>query len=471
MVTIPDVLKFPKDFLFGSAVSSFQVEGNSGVRKSDWDVFFKNHPTIVRPNEVGPQWWEKGKAEGDIDTMAELGMKVQRLSFEWARIEPEKGKINLDALKRYREIIDYLHHKKITPMVTLNHYTLPEWVAKRGSWENKKNVGAFERYTSLVASQFGDVKYWLTLNEPGVLIESGYLLPFFPPQRSGMFAAMTAHRHMLKAHRKAYRALKSIIPYSFISMAFSFRWYRPENPNDFLESLYANCVNYFDSLNYIDGVADVIDFIGCNFYAGYYLNFNLSKLRFRLHGPESHPVKTILFGEVRKAGAYKSDLGAPIVPGFFLELLQRLTKRYHKPIFITENGIADRRDVHRAFYLLTHLVSVWRAMQQGADIRQYLVWSTVDNLEWLEGYKEEFGLIHNDPVTGKRALRKSALLYKDIVSEKGINIKKLMEEYLDEEHRERAEALIKHLFLRHEDSLFTHFDRDIEIPYEITEEE
>jgi beta-glucosidase/6-phospho-beta-glucosidase/beta-galactosidase len=172
-------------------------------------------------------------------------------------------------------------------------------------------------------------------------------------------------------------------------------------------------------------------------------------MRRRLHGPKSYTLKTIFWGEVRKPGAYVSDLGAPIVPGFFLELLQTLNKRYHKPIIITENGIADRKDVHRPFYMLTHLFSVWKAIQQGVDIRGYLAWATVDNLEWLEGYKEEFGLLHVDPVNGKRTIRKSAHLYKDIINANGIHLEKLLSTYFDGEQRKKAEELIHHLFTHH----------------------
>lgn len=447
-------LPFPEHFRFGTAVSSFQVEGNSGERKSDWDVFLQGHPGMVKPNEVGPEWWKKGKAEADIDLMATLGMQVQRLSFEWARIEPEEGEINHEALKRYREIIDHLHKNKITPLVTLNHYTLPQWIARKGSWENSGIVSAFEKYVSVVAHEFGDVETWITLNEPGVLVESGYLLPFFPPQRVGLLSAIRAHRNMLQAHKHAYTVLKKIIPHSQISMAFDFRLYRPQNPHDPFEMLYANLVNYFDSLNYVDGVKDWIDFIGCNFYAGYFLNLDLFKIRFRLHGPQIAPLRSILFGEVRKANAYVSDVGAPIVPGFFLELLQILNKRYHKPIIITENGIADRRDYHRPFYELVHLVSVWRAIQLGVDVRQYLVWSTVDNLEWLEGYRQEFGIVHVDAVSGERTVRPSAYLYRDIIAARGIDITKLLSEYFQGEQKEKAEMLIHHLLTHHpKDSL------------------
>lgn len=334
-------------------------------------------------------------------------------------------------------------------MVTLNHYTLPEWIAQKGSWENPHIVQAFEKYVAVVAEGFGDISLWLTLNEPGGLIEAGYLLPLFPPQRIGLRAALTARKHMLSAHRRAYAILKKKIPDAMVSIAFDFRWYRPENSHDFFEKKYADVVDYLACLNYVDAVKDTIDFIGCNYYAGYFLNLNLSKIHF--HSPESKsfPPKTILFGEVRKPGAYVSDLGAPIVPGFFLELLRTLWKRYHKPIFITENGIADRKDHHRAFYILTHLVAVWRALHEGIDLRQYLVWASVDNIEWLEGYKEQFGLIHVDAVTGERTIRQSAHLYHDIISANGIDIPLLLSKYFQGEEREKAEKLIYHLLNKH----------------------
>lgn len=443
----PDFLSFPHHFKFGTSVSSFQVEGNTGVRKSDWDVFLAQHPNIVGKGEVGPQWWQKGKAEEDIDRLAELGVQVQRLSFEWARIEPEEGNINHDAIKRYREIIDHLHKRKIVPMVTINHYTLPHWI---GNWENPKIVPAFEKYTSVVAHEFGDVTTWLTLNEPAGLIELGYLLPIFPPRHVGLRSAFVARQHMLQAHKKAYFVLKKIISRSEVSIAFDFRWYRPEDPHDFFEKKYADVVNYLAGLNYVEALKDTLDFIGCNYYAGYFLNLDFSKLHFPSTRSRSLiPPKTILFGEVRKPGAYVSDMGAPIVPGFFIELLRILWKRFHKPIIITENGIADRRDYHRSFYLLTHLVALWRVMQEGVDVRQYLVWSSVDNLEWAEGYNEEFGIIHVDALTGERTIRESAYLYKDIIKVRGIAINDMVSKYLTGEQKENADFLIQHLLTKH----------------------
>ncbi|HUQ85786.1 MAG TPA: family 1 glycosylhydrolase [Candidatus Limnocylindrales bacterium] len=436
-------LKFPEGFLFGTATSSFQVEGDSGERKSDWDIFLKKHTHIIKPGEVGPQWWKKGTAEADIDLAAGLGMQVQRLSLEWARIEPEKGRINKDALKRYHEIIDHLKENNIKPMVTLSHYTLPHWIARSGSWESSKIIDAFEKYTQVIVSEFGDVTEWITINEPGILVEAAYFVPFFPPQKFGLFAALRARSNMLEAHRLAYRVIKRNNPKARVSMAFAFRWYRPEQKNSYLEHKYAYLANHIDNLNYVDSVKDTLDFIGVNFYTGFYLNFNLIKFVKNVVAPHGAP--PLLFGEVVKPGAYISDFFGPIVPDFFLNLLRVLHKRYSLPIYITENGVADRRDQYRPFYILTHLVALWKAQQEGISIQQYLVWSIIDNLEWLQGYRQEFGLIHVDPVTGQRTIRHSAEMYKEIIHSRGIDIKKLLDTYIPEEQKAEAEKLINHM--------------------------
>lgn len=439
----PQVLKFPKGFLFGTATSSFQVEGDTGDRNSDWDIFLKKHSKIIKPGQVGPQWWMPGKAEADIDLAASLGMQVQRLSLEWARIEPERGKINHDALKRYREILDYLKKNNIKPMVTINHYTLPHWISEKGSWESSIIIEAFEKYTQLVISEFGDVTEWITINEPGILVEAGYLAPFFPPRRFGIIAALRARANMLEAHRCAYKVIKRNNPKALVSMAFAFRWYRPENKKSYLEHKYAYLANHFDNLNYVDAVKDTLDFIGVNFYTGFYLNFNPIKFVKNVLVPHGAP--PLLFGEVVKPGAYISDFFGPIVPDFFLNLLRVLQKRYSLPIYITENGVADRRDQYRPFYILTHLVALWKAQQEGVDIRQYLVWSMIDNLEWLQGYRQDFGLIHLDPVTGQRTIRQSAEMYKEIIHSNGIDIKKLLDSYIPEEQKIEARKLIDHM--------------------------
>lgn len=441
--TIQD-LHFPQEFLFGSAVAAFQVEGRGGERKTDWDVFLRHHSTIVRPDEKGPEWWSFNKAAKDIETMHSLGLQVQRLSFEWGRIEPEEGVINHEALAYYKELISRIKNLGMMPMVTINHYVLPEWVAQKGSWENDKILPYFLRFVSLILEHFPDVEYWITINEPNYLLDAGYLSHVYPPQQGNLFTAFGVRSRMIKAHREAYALIKNAIPKAHVGVAFALRWYPPENPHDPLETLYAKIINYIDNFNFIKAMQPA-DFIGCNYYTGYYLNLN----PFKIHPSKDvnkHGIReTKIFGELKKPGAYMTDFDWPIVPDFFLQLLRAINKTFQLPIIITENGLADKEDKYRSFYILTHLVAVWRALQEGIPVQQYIHWSTIDNLEWLEGYRMHFGLVKLDPVNGERKPQRGAHLYSEIVKSKTIAVEKLMKEYLDEKQQEKAWSVIQKL--------------------------
>jgi len=441
-----EILVFPTNFKFGSSVAAFQVEGNSGERKTDWDIFLKNNPHIIKHNQKGPEWWKKEVAEKDLSTMAGLGLKIQRLSFEWARIEPEKGIINHDAITRYRQMITKIFQLGMSPLVTLNHYVLPEWIAKEGSWESPHIAKYFQRYVQLMVHEFPEVTHWLTLNEPNSLIIVGYATNHFPPQRNSLFAAIKASRNMIEAHKRAYHVIKNANPNSKVGVAFSFRWDRAANPNDPLERFYTNLVNYFGELWYVDAMIGTSDFIGCNFYTGYFINFNILKLKLRLSSDIHRIAKTLIFGEEERPDTYETDFGWPIVPDFLLNTLHILHHSYKLPIIITENGIADRHDKHRAFFILTHLVAVWRALHEGIPVRHYIHWSSVDNLEWAQGYGKRFGLIDVDPITGHRKLRKSAQLYKEIATTGRIDINHLVNTYVvGDEQKERANEIIRKL--------------------------
>lgn len=440
-----EILVFPSNFKFGSAVAAYQVEGNSGERKTDWDVFLKGRTDIIKPDEKGPEWWVKGKAESDLEMMAGLGLKLQRIGLEWGRIEPDKGIINYNAINRYKEIIDKIYELGMSPMITLNHYVLPEWLAKEGGWESPHFAHYFQKFTELIVSEFPKVTHWITINEPNIIIVMSYLTRFFPPGRGNLFAAIKARHTMVAAHRRAYHTIKNANPNAKVGVAFAFRWDRAASAKDPFERAYTALVNYLTELSYVDAMANTSDFIGCNFYTGYFLNLNLLKWKFPFGSHDRRYPETLLFGEVKTPDTYESDYGWPIVPDFMLNALHVIHKNYKLPILITENGIADHKDKYRSFYILTHLVAVWRALHEGITVHNYFHWSTVDNLEWIEGYSKRFGLIAVDPVTGHRKLRKSAYLYKEIATTGKIDINYLLDTYIEDEQKEFAEHRIRHL--------------------------
>lgn len=442
-----NILSFPNSFTFGAAVSSFQVERPDTKRKTDWDTFIQNNPDkqIIKPDEIGPDWWNLDTAKSDLQLLGTLGLNSFRFSLEWARIVPEEGVVNTNALLKYRRLLEFATNHGMSPIVTLNHFTLPDWIAKKGGWQNSKIIQYFEHYTQSVLNEFSDVNTWITINEPNILVLSGYMTHYFPPHKRNIISALLARKHMLEAHRVAFHTIKATSPHAQVGLSHGFRWYRPEKADIFAERYYTRLVDWIDSKNYSAATNNTVDFIGCNFYTGYYLDLNLSNLQYRNRKDAADIPETFLFGQTKRPGAYTSDMGWPIVPDFLLALLRNLHKTYNRPILISENGIADSQDRYRAFYMLTHLTAVAKAIEEGITVSGYLYWSAVDNLEWLYGYEKKFGLIAVDPKTGKRTMRKSSDLYRDIIAARSIDPEVLIKKYLPLDQHTAARLSIREI--------------------------
>ena len=439
-----EILKFPKNFLFGTAAASFQVEKPDSQRNTDWDTFIRNHPEkeIIKPGEIGPDWYNLKNAEHDINLVTGLGINSMRVSIEWARIFPSEDTTNRDALTYYQNLVDYIQNQKLTPVLTIQHFTLPDWIARTGGWSNRKILKWYETYTKLLIKFFPDVNWWITINEPNLLVQLGYLAGFFPPNRHNPIAALLARHNMLRANQIAYNLIKEKNSKNMSGIAHSLRWYRPEKADVIGEKLYTRVVDWFDSTNYIEASNKYADFIGANFYTGYYLDLNPRKLKRTMRKEAETMPDTFLFGQTKKPDAYITEMGWPIVPDFFYSFLKNIWGSYHKPIFITENGLADGNDKYRAFYILTHLVALWKAMQEGTQVPGYMYWSAVDNLEWLYGFDKRFGLIKVDHKNTKREIRPSAHLYRDIAKSKEINVDKLIEKYIPNDQKTTAKKAV-----------------------------
>ena len=430
---------FPENFLFGSAISPFQVEGNlDQSRRSDWDERL-NQPeqNIIQPGEHQLNWWNEAEAKADLQTISQLGLNAQRLGFEWARIMPEKGSISQEAIGRYRKLVDYLHEQGLTPMVTLNHFVLPAWAAAEGGWESYSTQAAFRHYAECIADRFGDVPYWITINEPTHTAGLGYLSGTWPPGKKNILRALNVLHRLVNAHNVAFEAIKRTIPEAQVGAANTLVWLKPQRPDNFFDRNITKVMNHFYSTRFMDRTKDTSDFIGLNFYTGYYLKFNARNGRVSAK-PNNLGIVSVTdtpLGEIVVPKVPYSDICWPIVPDFFLDALTRLHQTFKKPIIITENGIADRDDQFRSLYLLSHIVALHEAMVRGVDIKGYFHWSTIDNLEWLEGFRYKFGLIAYNPQTQERTLRRSAALYREIAGSNSIRVNTLAEKYLPPEQQ------------------------------------
>lgn len=406
-------MNFPSDFLWGTATSAYQVEGNN--TNSDWWPWEAAEGSILENQRSGRacDWWEN--AEADLDLAAGLGTNAHRLSLEWSRIEPEPSVFNEAALDRYRQILQAMHDRGIEPMVTLHHFSNPLWLVEKGDFSSDVVVDYFKRYASRVATALGDlVPKWITINEPMVYIFLRYLSADFPPpQRRGTSAARQALPNLLRCHAAAYHAIKEVSPAAMVGVAKNMAVFEPRREGHLLDRWWSTEVSWaFNDwwmLAMQDGrlrwpirrgrikhLANTFDFVGINYYTRYYMRF--------LHGLEREwPAGAVIsdgdYGELYPAGLFR---------------VIKHVMRYQKPILITENGLPDKADKLRSAFLLTHLREVWRAVNFNWPVMGYYHWTLTDNFEWDRGWTQRFGLYSLDPETQERRLRRSGQLYQEI---------------------------------------------------------
>jgi beta-glucosidase len=386
-----------------------------------------NRTTDGSVSGMACDWWNR--AEEDFDRAAELGLNTLRLSIEWSRVEPEPGQWNAAALGRYREMLKGLRHRRIKPMITLHHFTSPRWLSDRGGFLLPEVAPAFARYAAYVASVLGDLcDTWCTLNEPGVYAAFAFILGRWPGQ-TGVLPFIRVSRNQLRAHAAAYRAVKAIQPHARIGLVQHLAGFEPADPTSRGDRLVAALSDAAFNWRMIEGVltgrlkppyglglrrhpgaVNSSDYIGVNYYGRHPLRFDGG-------------APTTLFaspGEVRADRAWPPPFqDREIDPDGLERFLVRLA-RYRKPLYVTENGMADADDGVRPAYILTHLAALHRALAKGADVRGYYHWTLVDNYEWAEGWTPRFGLYALDPKTQVRTARPSARLFGEIAASNAI---------------------------------------------------
>lgn len=366
-------LKFPQGFLWGSSTAAHQVEGND--TNSDWWQW-ENSPERaqeLKKQNKNPEDYKSGIAcdsynryEEDFDIALSLNMNAQRISIEWARIEPFQGDFDEEQIEHYRKVLQALKKRGMKTFVTLHHFTNPIWFSEIGGWKESGNVIIFLRYAQKVLTDLGDlIDFVCVINEPNVYSSNSFLRGVWPPQRKNFILAQEVQKNMLDAHIKVYELCK-INQWAFrVGTAHAFR---------FIETagFYRLIDGFLKDIFYRQHLRKILkftDFFGINYY---------SRLSFGFE-PEN-PV---------------TDFGWEIYPEGLYQILKEVGE-YKKPIYITENGIADAKDEMRAKYIIDHLAAVHRAITEGADVQGYLHWSLLDNFEWAEGYEMKFGLVEVD---------------------------------------------------------------------------
>lgn len=431
-----NTLKFPDGFLWGTATSAHQVEG--GNTNNDWWEWEQvpGHIKNGDTSAVACDWWRGEKYREDFDLARSLHQNAHRLSVEWSRIEPRENEWSAEAFAFYRRVLSALRERGMTPLVTLHHFTNPLWLRAQGAWETETIVPRFERFVTRVVQELGDLcDFWVTINEPIVMIMPTYILGEWVPGKKDFLLAMRVLRNVVRAHAVAYHAIHRVQPNARVGLAHNLLPLQPARSDSTFNRLAVRAQDFIYNRMFLlalkDGVlrfpmslgervpeaAGTQDYIGLNFYFSRRVALDWSQ-------------PALLFARTLPARPwgvpYDDELlqwfgKGDIDPDAFYRTIRWLAEYAPgKPIYITENGICDRNDDLRPRYLVAHLRALHRAIQDGAPVKGYFHWTLVDNFEWAEGYSLQFGLIANDLATQTRTLKPSARLYAQIARDNAL---------------------------------------------------
>ncbi len=409
-------LKFPENFLWGAATSAYQVEGGNKNNWSEWEK--ANAKRLTSETKKKWQKWQQekfpemfeeknyisGRAcdhynryEEDFDIAKQLGHNAHRFSIEWSRIEPEEGKFDEKEIEHYRKVLKALRARKIEPFVTLWHWTNPLWL-KNGEL-NKKFPKYFSRYVKFVIEKLGDLNnFWITLNEPTSVIFSSYIQGAWPPQKRNPFKALCVYKNLAAAHNLTYSEIHRIAPQAKVGFSNIMIYIEPTHKWHLLEKLIVKISDYFSNRKFLKMTNGNNDFLAIQYYFHKKISF---------------------FGMNAEKNKNVSDLDWDISPEGIYPLLKSL-KKYNLPIYITENGLADKEDKLRSAFIKEHLKWIHRAIAEKVDVRGYFYWSLLDNFEWDKGFWPRFGLVEINYETLERKIRPSAWEYKKIIEANGI---------------------------------------------------
>lgn len=447
-------MSFPKDFLWGTATSSYQIEGavsEGGKGPSIWDDYAKE-PNRIQDGSNGDVACDHyHRFREDVKLMADMGIKNYRFSICWPRVLPEgTGKVNAEGIKFYSDLVDCLLGNGIRPFVTLYHWDMPSALHRRGGWLNDDMPEWFAEYTRVVAEALGDrVKDFLTINEPQCIIGLGYGNGEHAPGVCYPERDIVRMIHnLLKSHGRSVQVLRETVPGVRVGYAPCANPGIPasNDPADVEAARKA----YFAVNMLTWNVSWFSDPVCLGTYPedglrryGQYLPEGWEKDLELIHQPLDYYAQNIYQGTKWRAkgenvemvdvpaGHPRTSMGWPVTPEALYWGPKFLCERYHLPLIITENGMGCHdavcldgqvHDPNRIDYVNRYLLALRRAIDDGADVRGYFYWSFFDNFEWAFGYQQRFGLVHVDYQTQVRTPKDSCRWYKTVMERNGENL-------------------------------------------------
>ncbi len=409
-------LAFPAGFLWGTATAAHQVEGDNS--NSDWWEW-ELRPGTPCKEPSGSAIDHYNRYGGDAALLGSLGFNTYRFSVEWARIEPTEGAFDEKQLEHYRQMVAAVRESKLMPMVTLNHFTLPMWVARQGGWLADGTPALFERYVRRVVEALGQsVEWYCTINEPGVVAFGGYMGALgFPPGTHGLDNWKRASLGLIAGHRRAREAIAQLNPTARVGLTHSMQeWESNPGGRPVLEYARRMSEDVFLEASKED------DFIGVQTYTRARLELSRPIGLLARAGLSIGPIERLLVDRIAarqfQSAAQAADPADPIRrtqmgyewrPQAVAATVRRVAELFPgKPIVVTEHGVAADDDVERIEFIGDGLVSLHALLAQGIPLRGYVYWSAFDNFEWALGYAMEFGLVAVDRSTQERRPKPSA---------------------------------------------------------------
>lgn len=447
-------MSFKKDFVWGAATASYQIEGaafEDGKGLSVWDIC-SHQPGFVKHGNTGDIACDHyHRYKEDVAIMKKIGLKAYRLSISWPRVIPDGvGDINEKGLQFYDNLIDELLANGIEPYITMFHWDYPNELYKKGGWLNPDSSDWFAEYAKVLVERYSDrVKYWMTINEPQCFIGVGHKDGVHAPGvKLGDSYLLQASHNTLLAHGKAVQVIRKygkqpcevgFAPASVVNSpetnsekdieaarkatfectkenyvwANSF-WMDPIFLGKYPEEL-KELEEFMPEIGPDDMkiIQQPLDFFGVNNY----------------HGGIVRHSKEKGFEWVKRADGYaRTAIDWPVTPESLYWGPKFFYERYKSPILITENGMSNIdcvcldgqvHDPVRIDFLTRYLSALKQAAKDGVDVKGYFQWSLMDNFEWSLGYNERFGLIYVDYPTGNRILKDSAYWYSGIIKNNG----------------------------------------------------
>jgi beta-glucosidase len=465
---VADLPVFPRGFLLGSATAAYQIEGahdEDGRTPSIWDTF-SHTPGRVQDGDTGDVADDHyHRLDDDLDLMQRLGLQAYRFSISWPRVQPGgSGPVNPKGVDFYSRLVDGLLQRGISPIATLYHWDLPQELEDGGGWPARATAERFAEYAAIAGAALGDrVEIWTTLNEPWCSAFLGYASGGHAPGRTVPADALRAVHHLNLGHGLALSALRDTVTRSEARYSVTLNFHGLESVDDtsaeaiaridalahrtFLDPMLNGRLNArlvedtaaitdwsFVREGDLTAIHQPLDVLGINYYysAGVRMWDGRSERGaddgHRGAGASAWPGSEDV--EFSFAPGPRTAMDWNIAPEGLERLLLDLSAEFPElPLMITENGAAfddeetDGRvhDAERVAYLQEHFAAARRAMDRGADLRGYLVWSFLDNFEWARGYAKRFGIVRVDYETQRRIVKDSALWLASVIAAQGMD--------------------------------------------------